>query len=74
MRGGVGLGEGPCAAQPPSPPPAGGRLHLRPPSSASQFGKTALDLAKEKEHPEVVRLMEICYLAAQVGCAAPRRA
>ena len=33
-----------------------------------------MDLAKEKEHPEYVRLLEIGYLAAQVGCAAPRRA
>ena len=70
-RGGGG-GEGPCAgaapplraAQPFTLSPRGGRLHLHPPPSPSQFGKTALDLAnlhpvgKAIKSTEVVKILE----------------
>ena len=62
---GLGEGEGPCAgaapplraAQPFAFSPRGGRLHLRPPPSPSQDGKTALDNAKEVGNTEVVLLL-----------------
>ena len=65
-------GEGPYAgaapplraAQPRVLSPRGGRLHLHPPPSPSQFGKTALDLAnlhpvgKAIKSTEVVKILE----------------
>ena len=52
--------------------PRGGCLHLRPPPSSSQYGSTALDVAKEMTCTEVVKLLKKytpAYLAAQVGRA-----
>ena len=81
--GGAGVwGEGPCAGA--APPlraaqpfkalsPRGGRLHLCPPPSPSQYGYTALGAAKHQKQTEVIKILEnpAAYLAAQVGRAAP---
>ena len=51
----------------------GGRLHLRPPPSPSQDGETALDLAKQWNRTEVVRLFDPAAAdAMQAGRAAYR--
>ena len=71
--GGAGVGGGalrrrraasPRRPQPSALSPRGGRLHLHPPPSPSQFGKTALDLAnlhpvgKAIKSTEVVKILE----------------
>ena len=63
---GAGVGGGTLrrrrGASPRRPAPAlssrGGRPHLRPPPSPSQSGDTALDMAKERKHTEVIGILE----------------
>ena len=58
-------------------PPGPRRLNLPPPPALpSQDGDTALDDAKSRGNPEVVKLLENdpAYLAAQAGRAAPHAA
>ena len=56
---------------PPAPPGAAASTSALPPSP-SQWGKTALDYAKEGKHTEVIKILDpAAYLAAQVGRAAP---
>jgi len=85
-RGGAGVGGGALltsaapplrAAQPPPLFPRNGRLHVFPPPSPSQRGRTALDDAKKYGGTEVVTVLEKytpAYVAAQVGRAAPQPA
>ena len=79
MRGGARIGELGALprSEPPHPGPGRSPLHLLPRPSPSQDGKTALDVAKEYSHTEVIKLLErydSAYLPAQVCCAAKLRA
>ena len=72
---GVGRGgaEGPRAGTAPplrAASPWGGRIHLRHTSSPSQSGNTALDIAKQRKHTEVIKLLENSAVVLQVGRAA----
>ena len=68
-RGGGGGLRRRRAASPRCPAPVlsprGGRLHLHPPPSPSQKGKTALGLAKKDNHKEVVLIFD----GGKQGCA-----
>ena len=74
--GGACLGAAPPLSAPPSPRPLPpGRPPSPPPSpSPSQKGKTALGLAKKKNHTEIVKLLEnmevvLVFDGVKQGCA-----